>query len=178
MKEFLNRGLNFARKLTEQLCRKINERLFTEEKIEALIVDSLITHFEAGGDLEPDVKIEYNLVEEYTAEELELIESKEKGATSTGEPLATATMYDEKHYFIEFALKPLRNNIFKLPPWQVKKEIHDMAKHEAFHVRRRMKIVKIKEFRFESVEKTLDGRVVGWITGAAHALNYADRVAK
>ena len=43
---------------------------------------------------------------------------------------------------------------------------------------RRIKIVKIKEFGFEGVEKTLDGRVVGWTTGTTHALNYADRLAK
>ena len=41
-----------------------------------------------------------------------------------------------------------------------------------------MKIMEIGEFVLESVEKTFEGRIVGRVTGAAHALLNSDRGAK
>ena len=41
-----------------------------------------------------------------------------------------------------------------------------------------MKIMEIEEFALESVKETFDGRIVGRVTGAAHALLNSDRGAK
>ena len=135
MKKIFNRCLTFMHELSERICRKINECLFSDEKIEALIVESLSTHLFSGEELAPNAKIEYDLIEDYSDEEKAFVEAREKGATEAEGLMATTSVVDVDYYFILFALKPVKNLIFKLSPWRAKKEIQDIAKHEAFHVR-------------------------------------------
>ena len=135
MKNLLNRGLKFARELSENLCRKINARLFSDEKLIEFIVESLHTHIDSCTEFAPDVKIEYEIIDDFTAEEIALVESNEKGST-TDRILATTSLYDTGDYCIQFALEAMKDSAFKLWPWHVKNEIQSTAKHEAFHVRR------------------------------------------
>ena len=134
MKNLLNRGLKFARELSENLCRKINARLFSDEKLIEFIVESLHTHIDSCTEFAPDVKIEYEIIDDFTAEEIALVESNEKGST-TDRILATTSLYDTGDYCIQFALEAMKDSAFKLWPWHVKNEIQSTAKHEAFHVR-------------------------------------------
>ena len=134
MKKIFERGLTFVRELSERLCRKINERLFSDEKIAVLIRESLDTHLSSGNELDSGVNIEYNIIEDFSTEDAAFVESQEKGSTDN-ELIATTSIYEADDYYIVFALKPMKNLAFKFPPWRAKKEIQDIAKHEAFHVR-------------------------------------------
>ena len=134
MKKIFERGLSFVREISERLCRKINERLFSDEKIAALILKSLDTHLSSGNELDSGVNIEYNIIEDFSQEDVAFVERSEKGSTDNS-LLATTSIYELDDYYIVFALKSIKNFAFKFPPWRVKKEIQDIAKHEAFHVR-------------------------------------------
>ena len=134
MKNLLERGKKFVRELSESLCRKINERLFTDEKITELIVDTLNAQLDLCDELSPDIKIEYDIIDDFTAEDYAYMESQEKGATAD-RLLAITSLYDAEHYLIQFALEAMKNSAFKLWPWQVKRDIQGTVKHEAFHVR-------------------------------------------
>lgn len=134
MKKFFNRGLTLVREISERLCRKINERLFSEEKIAELLLKSLCAHLDLCTDFVPNVNIAYDFIDNFSAEEIELAESQEKGS-SDGNLIAITSIYDVNEYEIIFALKPLKDFAFKFLPWRAKKEIQDLAKHEAFHVR-------------------------------------------
>ena len=134
MKKLFNRGLTFARELSQRLCRKINERLFSDEELIAIIDESLNAHLCLDAELDHNVKIEYDIIEDFTAEEAALIESQEKGSTNN-RLLATTSLYDAGDYLVVFALEAMKDSAFNLWPWQVKKEIQGIAKHEAFHVR-------------------------------------------
>lgn len=134
MKKIFERGLSFVREISERLCRKINERLFSDEKIAALILESLDTHLSSGNELDSGVNIEYNIIEDFTPEEVALVESQEKGSTND-RLLATTLICDADECCVVFALEAMKVAAFNLWPWQVKKEIQGTAKHEAFHVR-------------------------------------------
>ena len=134
MKKIFNRGLTFFHELSERLCRKINERLFSEEKIAELLLESLCTHLDLCTDFVPNVNITYDFIDNFSAEEIELAESQEKGS-SDGNLIAITSIYDVNEYEIIFAFNPLKDFAFKFLPWRAKKEIQDLAKHEAFHVR-------------------------------------------
>ena len=134
MKNLLKRGKRLVRELSESLCRKINARLFTNEKITVLIVDTLHEQLDSCDEFSPEVKINYEIIDDFTAEDYAYVESQEKGATADG-LLATTSLYDAEHYLIQFALEAMKNSAFKLWPWQVKRDIQGTVKHEAFHVR-------------------------------------------
>ena len=134
MTKIFERALAFVRELSERFCRKINELLFSDEKIAALIRESLDTHLSSGNELDSGVNIEYNFIDEFSPEDTASVEEQEKGSTA-GELLATTSLYEADDYYIVFALKSMKNFAFKFPPWRAKKEIQDIAKHEAFHVR-------------------------------------------
>ncbi|MBR2519012.1 MAG: hypothetical protein IKE46_04405 [Selenomonadaceae bacterium] len=130
----VNSAKSILQKLRERLCQKINERLFSDEKILALLEESLNFHLSRENELGAETSIEYALIDDYDAEDVESVESYEPGSTQ-GSLLATTSLYEMNEYVICFALNPIKAHAFKFWPWQAKKEIQDIAKHEAFHVR-------------------------------------------
>ena len=134
MKKLFNRSLTLVREVSQRLCRKINERLFSDEKLIAIIDETLNYHLCLDAELNPNVKIEYDIIQDFSPEEVALIESQEKGSTND-RLLATTSLYDAGDYLVTFALEAMKDSAFKFWPWQVKTEIQGTAKHEAFHVR-------------------------------------------
>ena len=134
MKKLFNRSLTLVREFSQRLCRKINERLFSDEKLIAIIDETLNYHLCLDAELNPNVKIEYDIIQDFSPEEVALIESQEKGSTND-RLLATTSLYDAGDYLVTFALEAMKDSAFKFWPWQVKTEIQGTAKHEAFHVR-------------------------------------------
>lgn len=134
MKKLFNRGLTLVRELSQRLCRKINERLFSDEKLIALIAETFDAHLCWGKELDLNTTVEYDIIQDFSPEDVAFVESQEKGST-TDRLLATTSIYDAGDYLVVFALEAMKDSAFKLWPWQVKKEIQGTAKHEAFHVR-------------------------------------------
>lgn len=134
MKKLFNRSLTLVREFSQRLCRKINERLFSDEKLITIIDETLNYHLCLDAELNPNVKIEYDIIQDFSPEEVALIESQEKGSTND-RLLATTSICDAGNYLVVFALKAMKDSAFKFWPWQVKTEIQGTAKHEAFHVR-------------------------------------------
>ena len=134
MKKFLNRGLTLVRELSQRLCRKVNERLFSDEKLIALIAETFDAHLCWGKELDLNTTVEYDIITDFPPEDVALVESQEKGST-TDRLLATTSIYDAGDYLVVFALEAMKDSAFKFWPWQVKTEIQGTAKHEAFHVR-------------------------------------------
>ena len=134
MKKLFNRSLTLVREFSQRLCRKINERLFSNEELIVLIAETFDAHLCWDEELAPNVLVEYNIIEDFTPEEVALVESQEKGSTND-RLLATTSICDADEYCVVFALEAMKVAAFNLWPWQVKKEIQGTAKHEAFHVR-------------------------------------------
>ena len=134
MKKLFNSGLTLVRELSQRLCRKINERLFSDEKLITIIDETLNYHLCLEAELNPNVRIEYDIIQDFSPEEVALVESQEKGSTND-RLLATTSLYDAGDYLVTFALEAMKDSAFKFWPWQVKTEIQGTAKHEAFHVR-------------------------------------------
>ena len=134
MKKIFNSGLTFVRKLSERFCRKINKHLFSDEKLIALIAETFDAHLCWEKELDLNTTVEYDIITDFSPEDVAFVESQEKGSTND-RLLATTSIYDAGAYLVVFALEAMKDSAFKLWPWQVKKEIQGTAKHEAFHVR-------------------------------------------
>lgn len=134
LKKFFSTSADLFKSVKNWLYRKINERLFSYKKLAYFIHESLETHLNLETELTPGTVVKYDIIADFSAEDTALVESQEKDS-NVGGLLAITSTYDVDDYYICFALEAMKNSAFKLLTWQVKKEIQDTAKHEAFHVR-------------------------------------------
>lgn len=124
---------NLFKKVKSNVLFKINSLIFTDEKIKELLLNSLVIHLDQA-ELDEGDHIEYDFLNAFSEEEKEEVEKQEKDSTN-GNLMAVTSIYDEGEYEVLFALVPIKDFAFKFLPWKAKKEIEDLAKHEAFHVR-------------------------------------------
>ena len=86
--------------------------------------------------------MEYELIDSLDAEQLQTIEEEEKGATENGEVLAVIIVDNPEYFKMVFVAEAIKRHIEVMNPFEARRRIKEIAKHEAFHVRQYNYVIK------------------------------------
>lgn len=132
---------NLVKNAGEKILYKLNAKFFSNNELIELLALTFDEHLRWEEEIDLSTQVEYEIIPDFTSDEIAEVESQEKGSTKD-RLLAVTSLYDENSYVTSFALEAIKDATFKLWPWQVKKEVQGIAKHEAFHIRQYNYIIK------------------------------------
>lgn len=132
---------NLVKSTGEKILHKINSKIFSNDELIKILALTFDKHLCWEEEIDLSTQVEYDIITDFAPDEIAEVESQEKGSTKD-RLLAVTSLYDRNSYVTCFALEAIKDMAFKLWPWQVKKEIQGIAKHEAFHVRQYNYIIK------------------------------------
>lgn len=132
---------NLVKNAGEKIMYKINTKFFSNDELIEMLALTFDDHLRWEEEIDLSTQVEYEIIADFTLDEIAEVESQEKGSTKD-RLLAVTSLYDGNSYITSFALEAIKDMAFKLWPWQVKKEVQGIAKHEAFHVRQYNYVIK------------------------------------
>lgn len=144
--------MKMLRNIKEAIYTLINDWIFDETEIIALIYESLSAHLpvEEFG----ETIVQFDTVSDLEQEFLDFIENEERGSTDEGEIMGFTYVDNPDIFRMTFVINPIKRYIAKDNPFQARRKIKEIAKHEAFHARQYNYL--IKNGGMDSIERVSD----------------------
>lgn len=135
------------KEIKKNVYQWINRKFYTPERIYHYLESGTYSVVEKDNN---GIAVEFELIERFDDEDKALFESEEKGASNI-DIIGVTMVFDENDIYIAYSLEAIEKDLFDLNPLIVWSEIIDMGRHEGFHAKQYIYI--IRKAGLDGVEK-------------------------
>ena len=126
------------KEIKRNICRKINRWFYTPERIYHYLESGTYHVIDKDNN---GIKVEFELIDKFDQEDMQLFESEEKGCSDI-DIIGVTIVFDSDDIYIAYSLEAIEKDLFDLNPLLVWSEIIDMGKHEGFHAKQYIYIIR------------------------------------
>lgn len=135
------------KEIKKNVYQWINRKFYTPKRIYHYLESGTYSVVEKDNN---GIAVEFELIERFDDEDKALFESEEKGASNI-DIIGVTMVFDKNDIYIAYSLEAIKKDLFDLNPLIVWSEIIDMGRHEGFHAKQYIYI--IRKAGLDGVEK-------------------------